>query len=261
MARLGLEAALCAIGFAVVTAVLLAAYRNAAAGWAKLALAALASIGLVAVYAAVTRLVEARPILEVTPRLASRFLIGAVVGAALVTMTVALAAVAGGYRILGTAPISGLIARVGPSLHSATWEELAFRGLLFRCLADWVGAGRAVAASALVFGAMHGVGDNGTVWSATAVAIEAGVLLSLAFRATGELWFPIGMHFGWNLTLGGVFGSAVSGNPVPSVLVAQWSGPPWLTGGAFGLEASVLAVAVCSTASVVFWRLGGRRAA
>lgn len=60
------------------------------------------------------------------------------------------------------------------------------------------------------------------------------------------------------LTLGGVFGSAVSGDAVPSVLVAQWSGPTWLTGGAFGLEASVLAVAVCSTASLALWRLGRR---
>lgn len=260
MARLGLEAVLCAIGFAAVTIVLLAAYRSADAGWAKLAWATLAAIGLVAVYARVTRFVEARPILEVAPRLASRFLIGTLVGATLVAVTVALAAAFGGYRVSGTAPLSGLVGRVGPSLHSATWEELAFRGLLFRCLAEWLGAGRAVAASAVVFGALHGLGENGTVWSATAVAIEAGVLLSLAFWATGELWFPIGMHFGWNLTLGGVFGSAVSGGAVPSVLVAQWSGPVWLTGGAFGLEASVLAVAVCSTASVVFWRLGRRRA-
>jgi membrane protease YdiL (CAAX protease family) len=256
MARLGLETMLCAIGFAVVTVVLLAAYRGATAGWTKVALAAVAAIGLVAVYAAVIRGIEARPIVEVAPRLAGRFLIGAVVGAALVAVTVALAAAFGGYRVVGTAPISGLIARVGPSLHSAAWEEFAFRGLLFRCLAEWLGAGRAVAASALAFGALHGVGDNGTVWSATAVAIEAGVLLSLAFWAMRELWFPIGMHFGWNLTLGGVFGSAVSGDPVPSVLLAQWSGPTWLTGGAFGLEASVLAVVVCTAASLLFWRRG-----
>lgn len=259
MARFGVEAVFCAIGFAVVSVVLLAAYRNAASGWAKLALATLAAVGLVAVYAGVARIVEARPVVEVAPRLAFRFLMGAAAGAALVTVTVALVAALGGYRVVGSTPVSGLVARVGPSLHSATWEELAFRGLLFRCLADWLGVWRAVAASALVFGALHGLVENGSVWSATAVAIEAGVLLSLAFWATGDLWFPIGMHFGWNFTLGGVFGSAVSGGAVPSVLLAQWSGPAWLTGGAFGLEASIVAVAVCSTASIVFWRLGRRR--
>lgn len=109
MARLTVEAVLCAVGFAAVTVVLLAAYRNADAGWAKLALATLSAIGLVAVYSVVTRLVEARPVVEIAPRLAGRFVMGAVVGAILVAATVALTAAFGGYRFVGTTPISGLV--------------------------------------------------------------------------------------------------------------------------------------------------------
>jgi hypothetical protein len=67
---------------------------------------------------------------------------------------------------------------------------------------------------------------------------------------------PIGVHFGWNLTLGGVFGSAVSGSDVPSVLESVIAGPSWLTGGSFGLEGSVPAVIVCGLASVAWWRAG-----
>ena len=176
-------------------------------------------------------------------------------GAALVAATVAIIALLGGYRITGSGSLSGLLARVGPSLHSAVWEELAFRGLLFRWLATWRGGAWAMAVSAAVFGGLHGLLENGSTWSAVAVAVEAGVLLSTAYWATGDLWLPIGTHFGWNLTLGGVFGSAVSGRAVPSVFAAELSGPAWLTGGAFGLEASVPAVVVCLVAAAALWKL------
>jgi hypothetical protein len=115
-----------------------------------------------------------------------------------------------------------------------------------------------LASSAIVFGAMHAVVDHGSLASGIAVALEAGVLLSLAFWASRTLWLPIGLHFGWNVTLGGVFGGAVSGSSVPGVVVPEIVGPTWLTGGAFGLEASVPAVLVCLAASAAFWRYGQR---
>lgn len=255
LSRLALEGALCAAGFAAVTLPLLAGYRATGVS-GRLGLALLAACGYLAVYGFVVGRVEGRPVHELGLRRTSRVLLGLGIGAALVTMTVACLAALGGYRVTATAPIAGLIARVGPSVHAAVWEELAFRGLLYRCLADWLGTRRALAASALVFGAMHGILDNGSVVSGVAVALEAGVLLSLAFWATRDLWLPIGMHAGWNLTLGGVFGSAVSGSPVPGVIVPAIEGPVWLTGGPFGLEASVPAVLICLAASAAFWRAG-----
>jgi hypothetical protein len=64
-------------------------------------------------------------------------------------------------------------------------------------------------------------------------------------------WLPIGLHFGWNLTEGGIFGAAVSGGQYTGVIVAPLSGPPFITGGAFGPEASIAAVAVSLGASAV----------
>lgn len=239
---------LCGLGFALVTAVSLSLYRMAGTP-ARLVVAIVAAAGMVAVYAAAERLIEARAAAEVGIRQVPHVVLGAVLGAGLVAMSVGIVAALGAYRVIGTSPIDGLLARVGPSLHSAVWEELAFRGLLFRWLATWLGGVRAMALSAAFFGAIHGLLDNGSAWSALAVAIEAGVLLSMAFWVSGTLWFPVGMHFGWNLCLGGVFGSPVSGRSVPSVLVAEWIGPPWATGGAFGLEASLPAIVVCLAAT------------
>jgi hypothetical protein len=110
--------------------------------------------------------------------------------------------------------------------------------------------------SALIFGAMHKMNPDATWLSALAVAIEAGLLLGLAFLASGTLWLPIGIHFAWNFMQSGVFGLNVSGFALPEGLLStQISGPLWATGGAFGVEQSVQAVAFCIVATAWFYRM------
>ena len=63
---------------------------------------------------------------------------------------------------------------------------------------------------------------------------------------------PIGLHFGWNFTEGGIFGGAVSGHAGHGAIVTTFTGDPLLSGGVFGAEASVVAVAVCFAVALVF---------
>jgi len=73
--------------------------------------------------------------------------------------------------------------------------------------------------------------------------VEAGLLLGAAYKYSGTLWLPIGIHWAWNFTQGNIFGFEVSGNDAgASFLKSTVSGPDWLTGGAFGAEASVIPV-------------------
>jgi len=37
-------------------------------------------------------------------------------------------------------------------------------------------------------------------------------MLAAAYAWSRNLWLPIGIHFAWNFTEGGVFGAAVSAN-------------------------------------------------
>ena len=84
-----------------------------------------------------------------------------------------------------------------------------------------------------------------TWWSSLAIAIEAGLLLGAAYKFSGNLWFPIGIHWIWNYVQGHILGFAVSGIPVSSKLFSPIvSGPDIVTGGSFGAEASVIAVGV-----------------
>jgi hypothetical protein len=102
----------------------------------------------------------------------------------------------------------------------------------------------AVTLTALFFGLGHLNNPHATVWSAIATALEAGVSLGAAYMATRSLWFAMGMHTAWNVLQGTIFGVAVSGNgaPTDSLFQPLIQGNPWLTGGAFGIEASVIAV-------------------
>jgi len=64
----------------------------------------------------------------------------------------------------------------------------------------------------------------------------------------------IGLHAAWNYTQGSVYSGIVSGNaPANGYFKSTLEGPDWLTGGSFGVEASVVAFLIC--ASVGIWIL------
>jgi len=143
---------------------------------------------------------------------------------------------------------------MGPALamaiSSAVGEEIVFRGVVYRRLEERLGTAIALLVSAAVFGLVH-AGNTGANWVSTlAIALESGVLLALAYAATRSLWLPIGLHFGWNFTEGGIFGAAVSGGQSSGLIHAPLSGSPLITGGAFGPEASLAAVVVSLSASI-----------
>jgi hypothetical protein len=86
-------------------------------------------------------------------------------------------------------------------------------------------------------------------------------MLAAAYCFSRSLWLPIGLHFAWNFTLGGIFGGAVSGGEATGLIRAPLSptAPDLVTGGAFGPEASIVALLVCVSAGVAFIVAARRR--
>lgn len=143
----------------------------------------------------------------------------------------------------------------------ACGEEVIFRGILFRLIDERFGMWWALGISALVFGFVHILNPDAGVWSSIAIAIEAGLLLGAAYKFSGSLWFPIGIHWAWNFTQGNVFGFAVSGgDPGESILKGVVTGPALLTGGGFGPEASLITALLGLALSALFIYLSLRRA-
>jgi hypothetical protein len=72
---------------------------------------------------------------------------------------------------------------------------------------------------------------------------------------------PIGLHLGWSLAEGGIFGTTVSGaaGGPASLFQAAVTGPQALTGGDFGPEAGIIAIVVSVIPTVLFLMSAKRR--
>jgi membrane protease YdiL (CAAX protease family) len=125
-------------------------------------------------------------------------------------------------------------------IPAAIHEELLFRGYLFQKLASW-NRTFALGFGAIFFMALH-LGNHAVGPLALFNIFLGGILLGLAYLATRTLWFPIALHLAWNVMTGPVLGHEVSGNDsMQTLLTVTGGGPVWITGGDFGIEASIWA--------------------
>ena len=211
-------------------------------------------------YGAYVRVGERRAVTELSGSHAIRELgIGLVFGALLLSLTIAILAALGVYQITGNNGWQFMLATVPGSILSGVLEEVLIRGVIFRILEQWLGSWIALGISAAIFGLLHLLNPGATLLNAAAISIEAGVLLAAAYMLTRRLWLCIGIHVAWNFTQGGIFSVAVSGGSSKGLLQAKMVGPDWLTGGSFGVEASVLALVVCAAAGVALLRIAAKK--
>jgi uncharacterized protein len=216
----------------------------------------LMTAALVLLYFAGARWIERRQVVELHLAGSARGLIsGLLLGTALFSSVMAILWLAGAYRPSGWGNWRPLAFGLLFGFCTAIFEEIIFRGFLFRLFALLGGAWTGLAVTSIFFGLAHAFNPGATPASSAAVAIEAGILLGAAYAATGALWLPIGIHAGWNFAEGFIFSMTVSGHTRPPGLVrGDLHGPAMLTGGAFGPEASLIAVIVCLVLAAVYLR-------
>jgi len=212
------------------------------------------TVALVAAYAAYVRCWERRPVHELSPRRAwLEVPMGLLLGGALFAAIIAVLAAIGVYTIDAQqtpgsfwAVVATMLPRVAAG---AVIEELVFRLLLLALLERSLGSRWALALSSLLFGLAH-IGNTGaTPAIAVMLGVELGTLFGAAYLLTRSLWFCAALHLAWNFMQGPVFGISVSGQAGDSWLHGSLAGPMWLTGGAFGAEGSLVAVAVALAAA------------
>lgn len=236
---------------------------NGAMGW-FLSEAGIGNIGMwamtvilclvtVILYHLVMRLLVRRSTPEIAVRGSWReALLGILAGVILFGASVTIIVAMGGYSFewIKDADTGAIVqSTLRAALNVAVLEELVFRGFLFQAVQRMGGQWLALAFTSLFFGAAHLGNPGATLWSAFAIAVEAGVLLGAAYLWRRNLWFAIGLHFAWNAIVA-LMGIPVSGNEASGLFRVDMRGADLLTGGAFGIEGSVVVVAISLLISV-----------
>ena len=124
-------------------------------------------------------------------------------------------------------------------LMVAMAEEFVFRGYLLYTLTRGMGFWPTAILTSALFGLVH-LDVPGEPWTAVTNIALLSLLLCLALRRTGNLWFAIGSHmaFDWGLAF------FYSSNPSAHghLFNASLHGNRWLTGGTAGPEGNILNV-------------------
>ncbi|HJQ31462.1 MAG TPA: CPBP family glutamic-type intramembrane protease [Pyrinomonadaceae bacterium] len=192
-------------------------------------------------------------------------LAGLLVGGVSIALAALVGAVFGGYRfglnspgtlnvvaVARTLVTSGLVFLLG-----AAAEEMLFRGYplqtLMRSWPLWV----ALLPVSVPFAVVHLWNPNVVPGFTFANTVLAGVWLGVAYWRTRSLWFPLGVHTGWNWVQGAFLGSPVSGitqiTPAPLLRFVD-AGPHWLGGGTYGIEGGAACTLALLISTLFIWR-------
>lgn len=129
-------------------------------------------------------------------------------------------------------------------LPAGFFEELFIRGYVFAVLRRAGGWRLALLVTSVVFGLLHAWNPGADAESILAV-IVAGFFLGAILLATRSLYAAGAAHFAWNWVMAGALHIAVSGVPSADVDYRMVeTGPDWLTGGPWGPEGGLAAVAL-----------------
>ncbi|MDY6923511.1 MAG: type II CAAX endopeptidase family protein [Pseudomonadota bacterium] len=247
-------------------------------GWPQLAYELAAAFGLGSVLLLLwARLFERRgpSALGLNAKGPVRFLRGYLLGLAFLLTVVGVIWAAGGYVVEGAGAFGS--AAVGPALLpigvlllgfiiQGSSEELLFRGWLMQLIASRHGLWIAVVANSALFALAHAgnIEPSKELYVGLANIVLFGLFISLYAVREGSLWGVCGWHAAWNWLLGLGFGLEVSGMKIDTLpLITDLTAAPgsvwWLTGGAFGPEASLVTTAVLLTGAVVLALRGRTR--
>lgn len=133
------------------------------------------------------------------------------------------------------------------------YEEILFRGYYMQNLLESLGRPLALFLTSAAFGVVHLSNPNSNLLGVLGIT-AAGYFLGFSWLRSRALWLPIGLHIGWNIFEGPVFGLPVSGISAFSLIRVEVHGPEVFTGGAFGPEGGLLLLPMLAIASAILWR-------
>jgi CAAX protease family protein len=192
-------------------------------------------------------------------------LLGAVAGAALVSLTTLSLFALGTYEVAAVRGWqSGLPVVACVILVAAMLEEVLFRGVIFRILEEAWGTFPALCLQSLLFAVLHlanvDAGPAEAALTVTAVTL-LGAFWTLIFVHTRNLWICGLNHAAWNFAIV-LTGARLSGLEAWRAMAPFETidhGPMWLSGGAFGPENSIITLVLLILCLAGLWSRASKK--
>jgi membrane protease YdiL (CAAX protease family) len=165
-----------------------------------------------------------------------------------------------GFRLTGIAT-HGSTLLAATAAWSATFvivglaEEFSFRGYLQYTLTTGMRFWPSAILLSLLFGLAH-AGNPGETKLGLFSVVLFGLLFCFFLRRTGNLWWAVGFHAGWDWGQTFFYGVPDSGIPAyHNLFNCAFNGATWLTGGSVGPEASIFTPVVLALVAILFSRV------
>jgi len=182
--------------------------------------------------------------------------ISAFSGIALIGMTILTLFALDNYRMLSFRGYSAALPIMGQIPLAVVFEEVVFRGVIFRLLEQHAGTVKALVTQALIFGGLHLFNEGTSAMTVISVTL-LGAFWAAIYVYSRNLWVVVANHFAWNATIF-VSGVPLSGQEewrLSAPFESSYQGPVWLTGGGFGPEDSIINILVmaCALGGLAYW--------
>jgi len=143
-------------------------------------------------------------------------------------------------------------------IAGAMGEELFFRGFGFQVLLRALGPFATVLPVGILFALLHQDNPNASPLGLINTA-AFGIVFGYAYLRSRDLWLPIGLHLGWNISIP-LFGVNLSGLRMKVTgYELVWTVGDFWSGGEYGPEASIVTSVVVILLAVYLWKVPIRR--
>jgi CAAX protease family protein len=174
----------------------------------------------------------------------ANYWVGFLLGLAEGSVLVGLILVFGGYSfgtwaLQGSAVIAWGLLQLVLFVVVGLYEEFVFRGYAQYTMSKLIGFWPAAILLSAGFGLIH-LSNRGEDWVGALSVAMVGLLFAFALKRSGNLWYAVGLHAGFDWAESFLYSVPDSGEMLKGHLSnAVLHGPAWLTGGSIGPEGSV----------------------
>jgi uncharacterized protein len=216
---------------------------------------------VIIVYCLFFRWCEKRRITELSiQKLPKNFVLGAISGSVILSLTIYWMFLLGDFTILSSHPFLKLLPDMGVNFTNSIIAETLFIGIFFRILEEKLGSWFSVWLMTAIFAVIHLMIPQGSIAGALAIGLNAGFLLGASYIFTRSLWCPIGIHFAWDFMQSHFYGASVNGIPAYlSLFTTRIEGPNLISGGYFGPQGSIQSGLFCLSAGFLFMAMSQKR--